>query len=57
MKEERSRREEERSQCDEDSQFMRKMMMAMMGNMRQTLPNTNTNTDNSNDQKRKKQQE
>ena len=35
-------------------------MMAMMGNMRQPLPNTNANTDNSNDKKRKaedKQQE
>ena len=47
--EERSRREEEQSRRDEDSQFM----MAMMGNMRQTSPNTNTCTDNSNDQKRK----
>ena len=30
-------------------------MMTMMGNMRQSSPNThaNTNTDNSNDQKRK----
>ena len=27
--------------------------MAMMGNMRQTSPNTKTSTDNSNDQKRK----
>ena len=27
-------------------------MMAMMGNMRQTSPNTNTSADNSNDQKR-----
>ena len=32
--EEHSRREEERSRRDEDSQFMRMMMMAMMGNMR-----------------------
>ena len=60
--EEHSRREEERSRCDEDSQFMRMMMMAMMGNMRNPLPNTNANakTENSNDQKRKaedKQQE
>ena len=58
--EECSRREEERSRHDEDSQFMRMMMMAMMGNMRQPLPNTNANTNNSNDQKRKaenKQQE
>ena len=58
--EEGSRREEERSRHDEDSQFMRMMMMAMMGNMRQPSPNTNANTDNSNDKKRKpedKQQE
>ena len=60
--EERSRREEESSRCDEDSQFMRMMMMAMMGNMRNPSPNTNANanTENSNDQKRKaedKQQE
>ena len=53
--EEHSRREEERSRCDEDSQFMRMMMMAMMGNMRNPLPNTNANisAENSNDQKRK----
>ena len=53
--EERSRREEERSRRDEDSQFMRMMMMAMMGNMRNPSPNTNTNinAENSNDQKRK----
>ena len=53
--EERSRREEERSRRDEDSQFMRMMMMAMMGNMRNPSPNTNANanTENSNDQKRK----
>ena len=53
--EERSRREEERSRRDEDSQFMRMMMMAMMGNMRQPSPNTNANanTDNSNDQKKR----
>ena len=60
--EERSRREEERSRRDEDSQFMKMMMMAMMGNMRNPLPNTNANPNakNSNDQKRKaedKQQE
>ena len=58
--EELSCREEECSQHDEDSQFMWMMMMAMMGNMRQTLPNTNTSTNNNNDQKRKaedKQQE
>ena len=60
--EEHSHREEERSRCDEDSQFMRMMMMAMMGNMRNPLPNTNANASakNSNDQKRKaedKQQE
>ena len=58
--EECSCREEEHSRRDEDSQFMRMMMTAMMGNMRQTSPNTNTSTDNSNDQKRKpeeKQQE
>ena len=41
---------------------MRMMMMAMMGNMRNPLPNTNANANakNSNDQKRKaedKQQE
>ena len=54
--EECSRREEERSRRDEDSQFMRMMMMAMMGNMRNPLPNTNANvnTENSNDQKRNK---
>ena len=53
--EERSCREEERSRCDEDSQFMRMMMMAMMGNMRNLSPNTNANASakNSNDQKRK----
>ena len=53
--EERSRREEERSRRDEDSQFMRMMMMAMMGNMRNPSPNTNANISakNSNDQKRK----
>ena len=53
--EERSRREEERSRRDEDSQFMRMMMMAMMGNMRNPSPNTNANAnaENSNDQKRK----
>ena len=53
--EERSRREEERSRRDEDSQFMRMMMMAMMGNMRNLSPNTNANVSakNSNDQKRK----
>ena len=53
--EERSRREEERSRRDEDSQFMRMMMMAMMGNMRNPSPNTNANVnaENSNDQKRK----
>ena len=53
--EERSRREEERSRRDEDSQFMRMMMMAMMGNMRNLSPNTNANVnaENSNDQKRK----
>ena len=53
--EERSRREEEKSRCDEDSQFMRMIMMAMMGNMRQPSPNTNANANanNSNDQKRK----
>ena len=53
--EERSRREEERSRHDEDSQFMRMMMMAMMGNMRNPSLNTNANasTENSNDQKRK----
>ena len=53
--EECSRREEERSRRDEDSQFMRMMMMAMMGNMRNPSPNTNANanTKNSNDQKRK----
>ena len=62
--EERSRREEERSRRDEDSQFMRMMMMAMMGNMRNpslnTNANANANAENSNDQKRKaeeKQQE
>ena len=60
--EERSCREEERSRRDEDSQFMRMMMMAMMGNMRNPSPNTNANpnAENSNDQKRKaedKQQE
>ena len=60
--EERSRREEERSRRDEDSQFMRMMMIAMMGNMRNPSPNTNANAnaDNSNDRKRKaedKQQE
>ena len=60
--EECSRREEERSRHDEDSQFMRMMMMAMMGNMRNPSPNTNANAsaENSNDQKRKaedKQQE
>ena len=51
--EEHSCREEEHSRRDEDSQFMQMMMMAMMGNMRQTSPNTNNSTDNSNDQKRK----
>ena len=53
--EERSRREEERSRRHEDSQFMRMMMMAMMGNMRNPSPNTNANVnaENSNDQKRK----
>ena len=53
--EERSRREEERSRRDEDSQFMRMMMMAMMGNMRNPSPNTNANAnaENSNEQKRK----
>ena len=53
--EERSRREEERSRRDEDSQFMRMMMMAMMGNMRNPSPNTNANTstENNNDLKRK----
>ena len=53
--EECSRREEERSRCDEDSQFMRMMMMAMMGNMRNPSPNTNASAsaENSNDQKRK----
>ena len=53
--EERSRREEERSRRDEDSQFMRMMMMALMGNMRYPSQNTNANvsTENSNDQKRK----
>ena len=53
--EERSRREEERSRRDEDSQFMRMMMMAMMGNMRNPSLNTNANVsaENSNDQKRK----
>ena len=54
--EERSRRDEERSRRDEDSQFMRMMMMAMMGNMRNPSPNTNANAsaENSNDQKRNK---
>ena len=49
--EERSRREEEQSRHDEDSQFMRMMVMTMMGNMRQPSPNTNANanTDKSND--------
>ena len=53
--EECSRREEERSRRDEDSQFMRMMMIAMMGNMRNPSPNTNANisAENSNDQKRK----
>ena len=53
--EECSRREEERSRRDEDSQFMRMMMMAMMGNMRNPSLSTNANisAENSNDQKRK----
>ena len=51
--EECSHRDEERSRRDEDSQFMQMMMMAMMGNMRQTSSNPNTSTDNSNDQERK----
>ena len=45
--------EEERSRCDEDSQLMWMMMMVMVGNVRQTSPNTISSTDNSNDQKRK----
>ena len=53
--EECSHRAEERSRRDEDSQFMRMMMMAMMGNMKNPSPNTNANVsaENSNDQKRK----
>ena len=51
--EENSRREKEQSRCNEDSQFMQMMMMAMMGIMRQTPPNTNTSPGNSIDEIRK----